>query len=175
MLVSSTDQLQSLVHVQQQQQTEDHKTKTNIRDEYNEALPTFYYKIIIYRGHHRNTIYRSTTQFLSLYQQLQTIDQKIPKQQQSISIPHPIHGSSRDNCCLTVPIFQQIQEIFQYYTWRYQLLITNGDVDVTYPNTSIVPFADTRMQHLKQFLLYILEESGPTYSNHSSEQTFLDI
>ena len=71
-------------------------------------IPTYYYKIIVYRGHHQHVLYRSYMQFEWLYHQLlrsssmskqRKLQSKdvVSNDETFMKIPHPLQGSLDDN------------------------------------------------------------------------------
>lgn len=172
-----------------------HKIPMNCR------LPTYYYKIIVYRGHQQQIVYRSYSQFEWLYQQLRvtTSKQQIKSNTSSdrIVIPHPLQGNSSKNECdfLGGPcwVVLQIQEFLDYLEQQQQQKPRKKSTSASSIKevASLMgsehyksKFADTRCQQLSNFLAKVLEQRGRSssslapeiiYANHRAVRLFLEL
>jgi PX domain len=153
----------------------------------NVRLPAYYYKIIIYRGHHDMIVYRRYSQFETLYQELlrhppTVVPSSLSSSQQrnttSTVIPHPLGGSDSDVCSFLGrrnDCF--IRHLQGWNDLLWQLLVqrdnkrTDGD-DRGLMKASTV--ATKRSKDLSIFLTSLLER-GPEYANHIAVRSFLEL
>jgi hypothetical protein len=206
--------LEHLIRIQQQQQqqhadqiftTSDGNPVSDAHHNMpmNSRFPTYYYKIIVYRGHQLNIIYRSYPQFEWLYQQLRITTSKHQQRQPNasiaaITIPHPLQGKRNiDECAFFGGhcwVVQQIQEFLDYIQQRRQQHQNSDSTTTTTTTTDITKeivsnnstFAEMRCQTLSYFLTTVLEQrGGPAssrsstpallYANHNAVRQFLEL
>ena len=159
----------------------------------NGRLPTYYYKIIVYRGHHQHVLYRSYIQFEWLYQQLRMTmsEEKHIESNTAVEpmrIPHPLQGNSDQTTCNFLGycwVVQQMQEwldlIAQHHYRQQQQhqqqeqkastmmsttdepLLSNRNHHQPYNST----FAEKRCQQLSYFLSTTLVQYGRSSSTPS--------
>ena len=194
-------QLHQQDHGEQQNLSENGDIASSIRHSMptNTRLPTYYYKIIVYRGYHQNIIYRSYKQFEWLHEQLRITT---PLQQlhsngslEAIVIPHPLQGErSKDECnflgghCWVV---QQIQQFIDYLEQqqrhKHSTVAANKKEATSLMGSEnyTSKFAETRCQQLSYFLTTVLQQRGSSsslpstseiiYPNHGAVRTFLEL
>jgi PX domain len=182
--MTSVEQLNDLVRQQEQQQQQVQATDCKqITDSIYSMpkkcrLPTYYYKIIMYRGHRQYVIYRSYVQFEWLYHQLRrTLSSKPQPSNMSlekIMIPHPLQGDRNDMVCNFLGYcwgVRQIQEWLDYIGQHHSQhsTTTTNDENPTAENTHLIQnnskFAETRCLQLSYFLTTVLEQHGLSHKH----------
>jgi hypothetical protein len=172
-----------------------HKMPMNCR------LPTYYYKIIVYCGHHQHVLYRSYIQFEWLYHQLRMT---MPKEQlqskvsrETTTIPHPLQGNLDNDKCNFMGycwIVQQMQELLDFMKQQqfqhqpeYKDSTTTSNTEQFTSNMNHTghynsTLAETRCQKLSYFLTTVLEQHGRSTSapaiisaNQSALLQFLEL
>ena len=198
--VTSNEQFHDLVphpqeHERQELQDKDQIYGTHVEIPVKCRLSTYYYKIIMYRGHDQHVIYRSYRQFEWLYKQLRrTMSQQQQSPEKSsiepiITIPHPLQGKGSHMECQFFGYcwgVRQIQEWLDYIGQQQQqqqrqqrqhqsTTTTTNPSNLVNESNYHSKFAETRCQQLSYFLSTVLEQHGPLSASYSALCQFLEL